>query len=458
MQNQKGLPLSVTSFEKMVKENYIYVDKTKELSHIVTKLGPFLLSRPRRFGKSTLVDTLDCFFSGKKELFKDTYIGKNNLCSNKSYKVLRFNFSLIRDKANNETFNNLFVRQIINVFKKANIDIFYHDNLTAAEIFSNALEQNHQNDFVLLIDEYDAPLTEALDDSLEFERRRADLSAFYSVLKDKIDYFKFVFITGVTKYSHVSIFSAFNNLIDLSLDPDFGAIVGYTKEELESNFSYYIENAAVALNQEENTNKYTYFSILNKLKQNYDGYSFDKKNKCHVFNPWSILNFLDKPQNGFEPYWANTGGAKPTLLVKYLNKVDSITNVNNWEKYLDLDYLHDIRDDELSLELESIDSKDFKLLPILYQAGYFCIKEAYGKSEWGIGIPNNEVKRAFSKIIIQTLASRVSSDFSTSLGYKLLKDFDNKDTESIKDKLNKLINNLSYEGISRFNEQVIEIF
>lgn len=192
MQNQKGLPLSVTSFEKMVKENYIYVDKTKELSHIVTKLGPFLLSRPRRFGKSTLVDTLDCFFSGKKELFKDTYIGKNNLCSNKSYKVLRFNFSLIRDKANNETFNNLFARQIINVFKKANIDIFYHDNLTATEIFSNALEQNHQNDFVLLIDEYDAPLTEALDDSLEFERRRADLLAFYSVLKDKIDYFKWL--------------------------------------------------------------------------------------------------------------------------------------------------------------------------------------------------------------------------------------------------------------------------
>ena len=152
------------------------------------------------------------------------------------------------------------------------------------------LKRNIDANYVLLIDEYDAPLTAAMGDKEEFERRRRVLSNFFSTIKAYSGKFRFIFITGVTRYSNTSIFSAFNNIEDISFNPAYGALVGYTQEELEHYFKDYIEYAAKALNRKEKTCKYTYEFILDELKNNYDGYSFDEDNEWHVYNPWSILS------------------------------------------------------------------------------------------------------------------------------------------------------------------------
>ncbi|MCL1603816.1 AAA family ATPase, partial [Succinatimonas hippei] len=132
-------------------------------------------------------------------------------------------------------------------------------------------------------------------------------SNFFSTIKAYSGKFRFIFITGVTRYSNTSIFSAFNNIEDISFNPTYGAIVGYTQEELEHYFKDYLENAVTELNEDLGEDKYTYNSLIEALKLNYDGYSFDRRCRHHVYNPWSILNFLKNPQEGFLPYWLTTG-------------------------------------------------------------------------------------------------------------------------------------------------------
>lgn len=451
MHSLKRLPRGKTSFEEIIDGNYIYVDKTYELSNIIDETGPYFLSRPRRFGKSTLIDTLDCLFSGKKDLFTNTYIGKNKLFPDKEYMILRIDFSSFKNR--DKDFAKSFKAEIQDLLNNAKLHLELNEDFSLGQVFSKAVSHAQKSSLVLLIDEYDAPLTEVLNDSKELNKRREILANFYSNVKACVDYFKFIFITGVTKYSHVSIFSAFNNLVDLSLDPDFGSIVGYTQDELETNFREHIENAAIALNKEENTDKYTYQIILDALKQNYDGYSFDEKCKHHVYNPWSILNFLKSPKRGFQPYWADTGGAKPSLLVKYLNSIDSVSNVKNFEKFLNLNYQHNISKDSLSPTLESIDSKNFGLLPILYQAGYFCIKGINEDSSFKIGIPNNEVKQSIADIVIESLIKKIpNNNFYEIFKHSFINNLAQKNTNAVKEALNKIINSLSYDGISKFNE------
>ena len=204
------------------------------------------------------------------------------------------------------------------------------------------LKQQSDAKFVLLIDEYDAPLTAVMGDKKEFEARRRVLSNFFSTIKSYSGKFRFIFITGVTRNFNDSIFSSFNILKDISFNPTYGAIVGYTQEELEYYFKDYIEYAAIALNKKEKTEKYNYELILDELKNNYDGYSFDENCECewHVYNPWSILNFLKNPQEGFQAYWLETGGAKPSLLVNYLNTfIDKKAKKAELVDYLNLEIL-----------------------------------------------------------------------------------------------------------------------
>ena len=168
---------------------------------------------------------------------------------------------------------------------------------------------------MLLIDEYDAPLTAVMGDKKEFEARRALFSEFFSTVKSRSSKFRFIFITGVTRNFNDSIFSSFNILKDISFNPTYGALVGYTQEELEHYFKDYgytqeelehyfkdyLENAVTELNEDLGEDKYTYNSLIEALKLNYDGYSFDEDCEWHVYNPWSILNFLKNPQEGFLP-------------------------------------------------------------------------------------------------------------------------------------------------------------
>ena len=276
---------------------------------------------------------------------------------------------------------------------------------------------------------------------------------FFSTIKGYSGKFRFVFITGVTRYLQAAIFSGFNNLKDISFDTLYGTILGYTQEELEFYFKDYLENAVCVLNKKHNTDQNTYHSILQDLKDYYDGYSFDRECLTHVYNPWSILNFLTKPKDDFYTYWLDTGGDQSSLIVKYLESADKKNpSHTNLRDYLNLNITKRTLLEDLSPRLSSLEEDDFPILPILYQAGYFTIKKGNGRG-LRLGIPNLEVKEAFAEIIIQKLTQYSDIDGFTSV-YKdtFLGALKNKDLDKLKQVFNLIINIYSYRSLLRFDE------
>ena len=455
MINVNKLPYQVTDFRVLIDEDRVYVDKTDLIANLALGVGPLFLARPRRFGKSTLVSTFEELFSHGLEKFKGLKIDKENLWQDKTYKVLHLDFSEFKNKNQALNFQERFLSQLDDAFVNNGFDSYEDLNLKTPEqhLRKRFMSSEVKEPLVLLIDEYDAPLTSMMDDLDEFAIRQDVLSSFFLTVKRYSGKFRFIFITGVTRYSHTAIFSGFNNLKDISFDPLYGAILGYTQEELEFYFKDYLENAACVLNRWKHTNKYTYEFILQGLKENYDGYSFDRECLTHVYNPWSILSFLESPHEGFDSYWLDTGGAQPSLLVKYLDSTDNknLTEVK-LKDYLNLNITKRTLLKDLSPKLSSLEEDDFPILPILYQAGYFTIKKGNGRV-LQLGIPNLEVREAFAEIIIQKLTQYSDIDGFTS-AYKdtFLGALKNKDLDKLKQVFNLIINIYSYRSLLRFDE------
>ena len=397
------LPLSITSFSEFCERNKIYVDKTDLVAKLAQFDAPIFLSRPRRFGKSTLISTFHELFANGLDKFQGLKIVADNLWNDKTYKVIHLDFSIIKEGEKNSFGQSLLTQLKIACQEQPEAADFADSANTYLQFF---LKRNIDANFVLLIDEYDAPLTAVMGDKEEFERRRRVLSDFFSTIKAYSGKFRFIFITGVTRYSNTSIFSAFNNIEDISFDPSYGALVGYTQEELEHYFKDYLENAVTELNQDLGEDKYTYDSLIAALKLNYDGYSFDRRCRYHVYNPWSILNFLKKPQEGFLPYWLDTGGAKPSLLVNYLNTfIDKKVKKTELIDYLNLEFVKRTNTAALSPTITSIEDENFPFFAILYQAGYFTIKKTEPDFLF-VGLPNQEVKKAFAELVIEKLTNK----------------------------------------------------
>ena len=442
MEFTKQLP-DTTDFRELIDNNCIYVDKTAEISQFAVKKGPFFISRPRRFGKSTLINTLHELFAHGIEKFKGLEI--EPLWKDKTYKVIHLDFSTFREVPSNSSFNKEFMDAFKLSLEEAGIEPTKENIDSPANLLKKTLDT--ESEVVLLVDEYDAPLTAVLNDSNEFEDRRKILSNFYLTVKSCDGKFRFIFITGVTYYAHTSIFSAFNNLTDLTLDSDYGALLGYTSEELEKYFSEYIDNVAVELNKEYETDIYNNETVVAELKRNYDGYGFDRKCKSHVFNPWSIIKFLERPKEGFIPYWVASGGSTPTFLVNYLKQGLKKYNSNELQTLLGIDSTVNKVSSKLYPAIDNIANID--LFAILYQAGYFCIK-GVNRKIFQIGIPNLEVKQAYSEIMLRLLTNNndVQEKFTTSL-YDVLCE---NNLDMLKDTLNCFINELSYETVKNFNE------
>ena len=442
MEFTKQLP-DTTDFGELIDNNCIYVDKTAIINQFASKKGPFFISRPRRFGKSTLINTLHELFAHGIEKFKGLVI--EPLWKDKTYKVIHLDFSTFREVPSNSSFNKEFMDAFKLSLEEAGIEPTKENIDSPANLLKKTLDT--ESEVVLLVDEYDAPLTAVLNDSNEFEDRRKILSNFYMTVKSFQVKFRFIFITGVTYYAHTSIFSAFNNLTDLTLDSDYGALLGYTSEELEKYFSEYIDNAVVTLNKKFPTERYTHEKVVEELKRNYDGYSFDEDCMHHVYNPWSILNFLKSPHRGFIPYWVVSGGATPTFLVNYLKQGLEKYNADELQSLLQIDSTVNKVSSKLYPTIDNIAKID--LFAILYQAGYFCIK-GVNRKILQIGIPNLEVKRAYSEIMLRLLTNNndVQEKFTTSL-YDVLCE---NNLDKLKDIFNCFINELSYETVKKFNE------
>ena len=443
MKFTKLLPNSC-NFRDLIDNNRVYVDKTALICQIAKdEKGPYFISRPRRFGKSTLINTFHELFAHGTERFKGLEI--EPLWKDKTYKVIHLDFSTFREVPSNSSFNKEFMDAFKLSLEEAGIEPTKENIDSPANLLKKTLDT--ESEVVLLVDEYDAPLTAVLNDSNEFEDRRKILSNFYMTVKSFQVKFRFIFITGVTYYAHTSIFSAFNNLTDLTLDSDYGALLGYTSEELEKYFSEYIDNAVVTLNKKFPTERYTHEKVVEELKRNYDGYSFDEDCMHHVYNPWSILNFLKSPHRGFIPYWVVSGGSTPTFLVNYLKQGLEKYNADELQSLLQIDSTVNKVSSKLYPTIDNIAKID--LFAILYQAGYFCIK-GVNRKIFQIGIPNLEVKRAYSEIMLRLLTNNndVQEKFTTSL-YDVL--CENK-LDKLKDIFNCFINELSYETVKNFNE------
>ena len=415
MKFTKLLPNSC-NFRDLIDNNRIYVDKTALICQIAKdEKGPYFISRPRRFGKSTLINTLHELFAHGTEKFKGLEI--EPLWKDKTYKVIHLDFSTFREVPSNSSFNKEFMDAFKLSLEEAGIEPTKENIDSPAKLLKKTLDT--EREVVLLVDEYDAPLTAVLNVSNEFEDRRKILSNF----------------------------SAFNNLKDLTLDLRYGALLGYTSEELEKYFSEYIDNAVVTLNKKFPTERYTHEKVVEELKRNYDGYSFDEDCMHHVYNPWSILNFLKSPHRGFIPYWVVSGGSTPTFLVNYLKQGLEKHNADELQSLLQIDSTVNKVSSKLYPTIDNIAKID--LFAILYQAGYFCIK-GVNRKILQIGIPNLEVKRAYSEIMLRLLTNNndVQEKFTTSL-YDVL--CENK-LDKLKDIFNCFINELSYETVKNFNE------
>ena len=442
MEFTKQLP-DTTDFRELIDNNCIYVDKTAEISQFAVKKGPFFISRPRRFGKSTLINTLHELFAHGIEKFKGLEI--EPLWDDKTYKVVHLDFSKFKDVPSISSFNKDFMDSLRFALERAGIEPTKENVDFPAILLEKSIE--NEDEVVLLVDEYDAPLTAVLNDSNEFEDRRKILYSFFLTVKSIQGKFRFIFITGVTYYAHTSIFSAFNNLKDLTLDLRYGALLGYTSEELESYFGEYIDNAVEVLNKKYHTERYSHDVVVSELKRNYDGYSFDEECMHHVYNPWSIVNFFDAPVRGFIPYWVSSGCATPTFLVNYLKQGLKKYNVDELQSLPSIDSTVNKVSDKLYPVIDKI--ADIDLFAILYQAGYFCIK-GVNRKIFQIGIPNLEVKQAYSEILLRLLTNNndVQEKFSTSLYDVLCENNLNK----LKDIFNCFIKELSYETVKNFNE------
>ena len=362
------LALDTQSFEQLRKRQCLYVDKTEAIYRMITGGRIYFLSRPRRFGKSLLVSTLEAIFRGKKELFEGLYIYDKWEWA--EYPVIKIDWAGINHSTPEKMEESL-------VFNLNNIAEDYHLTLkskSAVDCFSDlikALQKKTGKNVVVLIDEYDKPVTAHLTDS-HLEAVKTAVHDFYQVMKSSDQYLQLVFLTGVSKFSGLSIFSALNNPRDITLHEQYVSICGYTQQELENNFSEYIDSAAERL-------KMTREELLEKIRYWYNGYTWD--GKTAIYNPFSTMNFFDNRR--FANYWFNTG--TPTFLINIIQRRDSANTV-----------LDPLAVDECIFD--EYDPENISEFPLLFQTGYLTIKQMEltpeGVAEYTLGVPNMEVNKS----------------------------------------------------------------
>ena len=382
------LPNAVKDFEKLITEGRIYVDKSDLIySLAINNSQPIFLSRPRRFGKSLLVSTFEYLFKQRLDLFKGLKIEKlwKDQCT---YKVIHLDFA--NAKANNQTeFNEVFCELLSNEFNKNGLKVDIPKSNSPRNLYFKFINECQKNEVVLLIDEYDAPLTNLMDDKNEFEKIRKDLSYFYDCVKANSEKLRFLFITGVTRYSNTSIFSAFNDLYDISLNSNYGSLLGYTDTEIDTYFGDYLKEFALQLNT-------SYEDVKTNLKENYDGYCFEETASVHVYNTWSVISFINgfnKDSLPYKPYWS-TSGAYSSLVMNFIKDISNLNQVKQHSFNL-LQNLNSL-DNGIVLRFEQLNkaSNPIKMDPrvLMYQAGYLTIKESLpGGAKFGI--PNLELQK-----------------------------------------------------------------
>ena len=411
MTQLQPLSLGADTFEDLRKEGSIYVDKTGLLGSFLTLRAPVFISRPRRFGKSLLCSTLRSFFTHGIEYFKGLELEqwwneqpenvKQNLTGNAVLYIDFFDQSFDSVAA----FKRTFKEAVVDAISAVQPDFEVKDNWDARTTLRRFLLSREMASVVLLIDEYDAPITHFLDKPHELWRMRNTLDNFYRMLKSQSNRLRFFFLTGVSRVTKIGVFSGFNNVQDLTLRGDYATLLGYTEEDLHRYFDPHIRHAAEVLQQ-------TPEEIYAGLKENYDGFRFTYESDATLYNPWSVLKFLSLPRSGFVNYWYDSGG---------LSTAQNSFFARRWQ--LDLTSLDtNLRCDKDSLQggmVLNIDDKAKTITPdydptiMLFQTGYLTLKgERRGPNGkligYWIGLPNRELRES----LFTTLKGRLEKALS----------------------------------------------
>ena len=371
MSQRLELPIGIQDFAEIRTGGYLYVDKTQVIHRLLSASKYYFLSRPRRFGKSLTLSTIRAIFEGKRELFQGLWI-EDQWDWNRVHPVIHLSFSSMG-------YRTLGLEAAIAAELRAvseSVGIHLREQAIERQ-FEELIQQLAQRDgkVVVLIDEYDKPLIDYLDDLPLAKTNQQVMKTFYSVIKDSDPYLQFLLITGVSKFSKVSIFSDLNHLFDLTFAREAVALTGYTQTELEYYFQDYMPEAQDYLGLDHTT-------LLEKLREWYNGYSWDGRTR--VYNPFSILNFFR--DGNFRNFWFETG--TPTFLLKLLREQN-------------LYQLDNLTVPERSFS--SYDIEHLQALPILFQTGYLTIKT---KGEFGLytlDYPNHEVRESLLDYIISDL-------------------------------------------------------
>ena len=375
----KRLPLGIQTFPQIIEENMVYVDKSDYISRLVTNYKYVFLSRPRRFGKSLFLSTLDSFFNGRSELFQGLAIQEKLNGTPNSFPVIKLDFSAF---SSDET------SVLVHSIKKTLMDYGEQYSLDMSGLIEHeylptlirGIYKNTGKRVVILVDEYDKPIVDFLDKPEIAEGNREVLRRFYSTIKSLDDCINFMFITGVTRFSKVSLFSGLNQITDISLLNEFAGICGYTQSELELHFDDRIDRLSV----QHNTNRDT---ISINIRKWYNGYSWD--GELRVYNPVSILNLFNS--GNFGNFWYQTG--TPNFLAKFVQK----------EKF-DITERTNLLATPDSFDSEDLSSINFK--SFLFQTGYLTIKEKKMidlRGYYELGLPNLEVEESFYKYLFSSM-------------------------------------------------------
>ncbi len=434
-----ALPLGMDAFSELRDSKMIYVDKTSAIYNLAVRRGHFFLSRPRRFGKTLLISTFESLFKYGLRDFKGLAIEK--LWHDKTYPVIRISFADFKNFSSYADFkskmNNVIALAFDDAGLKLESQVYSSDNIS---LRIQSLFRKLADDIqpVLLIDEYDAPLNVCLNDYQLFNDIRRELNEFHTTIKSISGKLRFFFFTGICKYKNLSIFSDTNYVTDISMSPDYGTLLGYTDDEVKKYFTPFVENAARVLNISVD-------ECFAKIKENYDGYCFDRKASTHVHTPWSVLSFLNAPQDGFMNYWYTSGG-KSAILLNYISG-HALRDINEYGKnqFITLD--------ELDSSREINDLNDYALL---FQTGYLTIKDASSTGDFVLNYPNAEVAASMAQLYAEELFK--GNNPYAKIGMNAHKLFATQPVDVIPEKLNEVISCIDHNRFPIRDEASLEAF
>ena len=382
--NLQPIPKDTGSFLSIRNAGQLYVDKTAYLHRLIASTDKcFFIARPRRFGKSLMITTLKEIFNGRKDLFEGLAIAKTDY-DWKKYPVVHFDFCKCAVKEGLAEFKIALANHVRKAL--AEVGYAYDPELSPGSNLDNAIDELYAagKQTVLLIDEYDDPVAKVLDDVDLAEKIRNHLASIYAQVKPNTEKLRFVMITGVSKFSKMSVFSTMSNLIDLSFEDEYSTMLGYTEAELDEYFTDRMQIQAEKMGM-------TYEAYREELRRMYNGYRFFLEEGEKVYNPVSINLNLANPKGEFKYYWTQTGRA--STLMNLLKRGDMLA--------IDPESVTSVTDDDFDVS----DLREFRPVGMLYQTGYLTIKD-YRQGLYSLCVPDEEVRRDLSKLMTSLIADK----------------------------------------------------